>query len=321
MSGNEANLEITVIIPTYNRSSTLERCLNNLAAQTLSKAAYEVIVADDGSLDGTGETVRRLARASELRLRYLQQAHSGANAARNRAVRAAQGRLLLFINDDTLATPNMLEEHLRVHALHASDNSAVLGRVTISRELPPSIFAKLHLDANYALWEGQTELDWRAFYTCNVSVKSSFLLRHGLFEERLHYHEDLELSERLSRFSLKVIYHPQALAHHYHYLGESDYLAIARREGESLSKWRRISPLLGPKLAHLGYYPDLPFRYRLKYLLADSLVNPLTIPMLLALARSCSTTQEAVSLFIYRKIFQALKRSAIRRTDRLRESL
>ena len=59
-------------------------------------------------------------------------------------------------------------------------------------------FAKLHLDANFSLWKGQTELDWRAFYTCNVSVKKSFLVKFGLFEESLRYHEDVELGARLA---------------------------------------------------------------------------------------------------------------------------
>ena len=239
----DENPKLTVIIPTYNRSAVLNKCLDALTNQTLSGDLYEIVVADDGSSDDTRQTVERCIASSRVSIRYLWQTNAGANAARNLAITKARARLLLFINDDTIATRIMLSEHLQTHQHYPDENVAVLGRVTVSAQVPPSLFSKVHLDANYALWQGKKELGWRAFYTCNVSVKKRFLEKYGLFEESMRYHEDLELSERLSHHGLRLIYNPQALGYHCHYLQEKEYLNVAKREGNSLAKWyKKISP-------------------------------------------------------------------------------
>lgn len=304
--------ELTVIIPTYNRSTVLKRCLDALTSQTLLADLYEIVVADDGSSDDTRQTVERCAAGSPARVNYLWQSNAGANAARNLAVAEARGRLLLFINDDTIATPTMLAEHIQTHQLHPDESVAVLGRVTISPQVPYSMFAKLHLDASYAQWRGKRELDWRAFYTCNISVKKSFLVKYGLFEESMRYHEDLELSERLSHHGLRVIYNPHAQGYHYHCLQEKEYLNVAKREGSALAKWYKKSPHLKSELASIGFYPYMDTAKRIQYLFADLIINPLTTPFFLKAARKISTTREDIALTIYKKLFQALKREAIR---------
>ncbi|HUU22887.1 MAG TPA: glycosyltransferase family A protein, partial [Phycisphaerae bacterium] len=154
---------LSVIIPTFNRAPILGKCLEALAGQSCDGGLYEVLVADDGSSDATRATVRDFAQRGSPRVRYLQQENSGANAARNRGIGLARGAILLFINDDTIATPDMLAEHLAAHDLYPDDWVAVLGRVTLSPALRPSRLGRLHLDRAYASLAGRTELDWRAF--------------------------------------------------------------------------------------------------------------------------------------------------------------
>lgn len=304
--------ECTVIIPTYNRGAVVERCVEALLAQSCRADAYEIIISDDGSEDDTKKRADRLAAVAPERIRYLWQPNSGANAARNRAVRESRGGLLLFINDDTIADKRMVEEHLLTHRRFPAEEISVLGRVTISPEVPVSIFARLHLDANFGLWQGRTELDWRAFYTCNVSVKKSFLLKHGLFEESLRYHEDIELAQRLSRHRLKVIYNPDALGLHLHLLSENEYLKVAERDGTALAAWSRKSPHLRKELASIGFYPFMPAAARLKYMAADLIINGVTASPLAAVARVLSRRHAPLALVIYRKLYQSIKRKAIR---------
>ena len=231
--------DLTVVVPTHNRAAILEKCIRALDRQTLPPDSYEVIVSDDGSEDDTRERAEQAAREARCRVRYLYQVNQGANKARNEAIRIAEGRILLFINDDTIAAPHMLAEHMSTHGQYPADSVGVLGRVTISPEVPPSLFAKLHLDAGYDQWKGRTRLDWRAFYTCNASVKREFLLKYGIFEEGIRYHEDLELSERLSRHGFIVIYNPGALGYHDHFLTEESYLNAAKMDGKALAQWYR----------------------------------------------------------------------------------
>jgi glycosyltransferase involved in cell wall biosynthesis len=303
---------LSVIIPTYNRGSILKRSLAAFGTQTISFERFEVIVSDDGSQDNTKEITLEMEAGSPFVVRYLWQQNRGANAARNQAIGAARGSILLFINDDTIATPIMLEEHLKTHAEYPEENISVLGRMTISPDVPPSLFAKLHLDANYDLWKGQKELDWRAFYTCNVSVRKSFLLKFGLFEEKLRYHEDVELSERLAHHGFRLIYNPEALGYHYHHLQEEEYLRVAPREGKALAQWFGKSPHLGKELAAVGFHRTSPLAKRFKCFIGDLLINGATRPFLLKLARFLAEKHEELALILYRKLYQSLKREGIK---------
>lgn len=308
-----SEFEISIIIPTYNRGNILKMCLDALAGQTVPSDYFEVIVSDDGSQDNTREVTESFATGKLKNVKYLRQPNRGASAARNLAIRESKGRFLLIINDDTIATEKLVEEHLLVHRLHPEEIFAVLGRVTISEEVPPSIFARLHLDASFKTVDGQVELDWRAFITCNLSVKKSFLLRHELFEEKMRVlHEDLELGERLSHHGLKIIYRPEALGYHYHYIDENNFLSSAKQEGKSLAVWYKKSPHLKKELASLGFYLTMPLYKRPRYVVADLLINRLTISVFLPLARRLAHTHEGLSLKLYLKIYQSLKRVAIR---------
>lgn len=306
------NIAISVIIPTYNRASVLKKCLEALSNQSISADTYEVIVSDDGSEDDTKQVTEDAIKNKKCFINYLWQTNKGANAARNNAIHSSMGNLLLFINDDTIAIPNMLEQHLQSHLKYPEENIAVLGRMTVSPEVPYSIFAKLHLDANYGLWKGMVELDWLAFYTCNVSVKKSFLLKYGLFEESIRYHEDVELSERLSHFGLKIIYNPEALGYHDHYLQEHEYLNVAIKEGVALAKWYKKSPHLKKELALIGLQATSPLKKKIKYFIGDLLINRLTRPLMVIFARLFAKTNENLSLSLYRKIYQSIKREGVR---------
>src|SRR5436309_1290993 len=108
MSCDGAGTLISVVIPTYNRSGLLRRSLGSLAAQTLPRDAYEVVVVDDGSGDATAEVCREFA--ARCRLRYFRIANSGISAAKNLGVFASAAPLLLFFDDDDVATEGLLAE-------------------------------------------------------------------------------------------------------------------------------------------------------------------------------------------------------------------
>src|SRR5947209_4843962 len=121
---------LSVIIPTYNRRPILERCLGALARQTVGSEAFEVIVVDDGSSDGTLAALAEWARALPYVLRPEAQENQGPAAARNRGLAAARAPWVLFLGDDILATPALIEQHLVWHAHDPGDELAVLGFIT-----------------------------------------------------------------------------------------------------------------------------------------------------------------------------------------------
>lgn len=313
--GVPAAPELSVIVPTYNRSAVVARCIQALCRQTCDNQLFEIIVSDDGSQDDTAAVVAAQADSQAVSIRYLHQPNAGANRARNRAIGIAHGRLLLLINDDTIALPDMLAEHLAEHGRHPEAHIAVLGRMTVSPELAVSRLAPLHLDRAFEHLRDGAVLDWRAFFTCNVSVKKALLDRCGLFEERMRYHEDLELAWRLSAFGLQVIYRAQALGWHHHFLNEDEFLSIAEREARSLHTWARLAPMARPMLASLGYEPAATGLRVWRHRLLDIAVNRHTEPPWRWLARSLPPQPapfRRMTLAIYDQLYQSRKRAALR---------
>src|SRR5437870_3155560 len=118
--GNE--LQCSVLICTYNRAELLRLTLESLCAQSLPRDRFEVVVVDDGSTDLTPGIVDRFT--GRLRIRYACQRNSGLAAARNHALFLAQGPIVVLQDDDDIAAPRLLEEHLRTHRQYPENHYA-----------------------------------------------------------------------------------------------------------------------------------------------------------------------------------------------------
>ena len=90
---------LTYIIPVYNTAAYLPRCLQSIIDQPIAADDYEVLVVDDGSTDGSGEVVERLAKVYP-QVRLLVQRNAGVSAARNLALDNARGRYVAFVDSD-----------------------------------------------------------------------------------------------------------------------------------------------------------------------------------------------------------------------------
>lgn len=101
-------LQVSVLIPHYNDLANLELCLGALAAQTLPRAAYEIIVADNNSTIGT-DAVRAAVGA---RARVVPAPEQGAGPARNVAAAIAQAPAFAFIDSDCVPAHDWLERGL-----------------------------------------------------------------------------------------------------------------------------------------------------------------------------------------------------------------
>ena len=109
---------ISVIIPAYNASDFIGRCLGSLQRQTFGD--WEAVCVDDGSTDGTGALLDRLA-GEDARIRVLHQANAGVSAARNNALAAANGEFILFVDGDDFLHPQAMEICLRLIRRDGSD--------------------------------------------------------------------------------------------------------------------------------------------------------------------------------------------------------
>lgn len=97
-------MDISVIVPVYNVEKYLVDCIESILRQTF-QGTYEVILVDDGSIDGSGKICDRYSQ----RCRVIHQSNRGVSAARNVGIRAAQGEYLSFVDSDDTLRENALE--------------------------------------------------------------------------------------------------------------------------------------------------------------------------------------------------------------------
>lgn len=236
---------ISVIITTYNRAPILDECLEALEKQNFRKEDFEVIVVDDGSTDDTRKIVENYQNS--FALKYCYQENQGQGMARNAALQHAVGEIIVFIQDDIIVTPDFLYEHLRIHRERQGENEAVLGQTEWHPEKPINDYMRWSTNSSniagrfgghqfaYEKLKGKTEADYNFFYTSNLSLKKSVLLKHSFDPEFSGYGwEDIELGYRLYKYeNLKLYYNPLALAYHDHYQEEAS---------------------LGPRMRSIGKY-------------------------------------------------------------------
>jgi glycosyltransferase involved in cell wall biosynthesis len=106
---------LSIVIPTHNRLKALEACLAALEAQTYQD--FEVVVAVDGSTDGSVTMLESVKRRAAFPMVVLVLPHGGRSKARNAALRAAMRDVLVFCDDDVTLHPETLSRHAAFHQM------------------------------------------------------------------------------------------------------------------------------------------------------------------------------------------------------------
>ncbi|MCZ7420561.1 glycosyltransferase [Verrucosispora sp. WMMA2121] len=229
-------MKASVVVPTFNSSVLLDRCLRTFRSQRLAADdSLEVLIVDDGSTDPTAETVQRHVTA-DSRFRYLylpRSAASSRSAARNRGAEESTGDILIFVDGDQLVPPTFVDRHLR-HYRVAGGKKAVIGFRKYLRS--PEAFderfveggaeeflggvlkSDIRLDLLSRLSDigGGLKTSWHLFFTCNVSVPSVDYKRVGGFNEEFRGWglEDSELGYRLERSGTQLVFDDESFAYH-----------------------------------------------------------------------------------------------------------
>ena len=130
-------MEISIIIPTYNRVESVARAVRSAIAQTYPGDRYEILVVDNGDSDDTRNDVQFLQRdQAEVNLHYLREEQLGLHYARHAGVRAAKGNILVFTDDDATFDHGWLQAYANAFAEHP-EMVAAGGPVRPMWEHPP----------------------------------------------------------------------------------------------------------------------------------------------------------------------------------------
>lgn len=204
MTDNQ-EVEVSVIIPTYNRASLLRQVVRSVLNQTYQN--LELIVVDDASLDHTGEVVEEV---DDNRLRYVRhQENKGGAAARNTGIGMARGQFIALLDDDDTWLPQKVER--QVELLNALDPEKwgmaycgffiVDNRGNVLREVEPN--------QEGDLTEGLLARETIIGGSSTLMIRRSAVERVGGFDESFRRFQDLEFLLRLFRhYKIGVVSEP-----------------------------------------------------------------------------------------------------------------
>jgi len=198
-------IEISVIIPTFNRKELLKRCLESILGQEFDTDKYEIIVIDDGSADGTRELLKKLS-LSNKKMVYSRQDRGGPASARNRGIAKARGDIIGFIDDDAVADRRWLVEAFKFFDEDKGKKiGGVEGRVVTCRpEMAPL--------------SGRTDNPRGSLYrTCNMFYRKGILLDVGGFDKDFldAFREDSDLAFAVLKRGYDIVYAPKSAVSHY----------------------------------------------------------------------------------------------------------
>ncbi len=172
---------VTVVMPTWNRGDFIGAAIRSVQAQRFSD--WELIVVDDGGTDDTADVVA--AFATDTRVRYVNQSHAGQCAARNLALRMANGALIAYLDSDNIWYPGFLAAAVALIGTHPEIDCAYGAMIT-----------DVHVAGERILFES---FDRDRLLTGNYIGMSTFIHRRRLvdqfggFDEELMALEDWDL--------------------------------------------------------------------------------------------------------------------------------
>ena len=258
-------MDISVIVPTFNRKAIVVQTLQTLFAQDYPASRYEIIVVVDGSTDGTADAVRTLV--SECELRIVEQENRGLAGARNTGFRVARSPLVLFLDDDMRCSPHLLSAH--IHAHHTNAEIVGFGALFLSEDSRQSLASECfnsEIGAFHLRYRDSPSIEWKITECVfsNSSITREKLERFGGFDESLRMREDLEFGIRLMQGGLVAKYIPEATAYQWYGKTSADLIRDSQAFAVADVRVAKLHPsnVIPGQLSRLR---DEPFIKRLFY--------------------------------------------------------
>ena len=217
---------VSIVIPAYNAEKVLGHCLDALLAQTAPRDEYEIIVADDGSTDGT----RQVAESRAVRV--VTQPNRGAGAARNLGAQHACGDIVLFLDADSAPDARWIE------AMTAPFNDPTIAGASGEKKTRQknlwARFVQIEYDFKYDRIAAHSKIDFVDSST--AAYRREVFLSNGGFDTSLMEAEDVELSFRLAERGYRMVLIRDAITYHTHPESLRHYL----KRKFQYARWRAI---------------------------------------------------------------------------------
>lgn len=180
---------LSVIIPAFNAEKYIKTALLSLRAQT--RTDFEVIVVDDGSIDGTCDLVTDFNGAGQgPNIRLIRQTNEGASSARNHGIREARSDLVGFLDADDLWHPDKVAEHVHLMSRHPEIDLSYSGFCFVDSQ--GNDLSERYSPANGIL-SFTALIERNTIHTSTVVARRAAILSAGSFDTTMNTYEDYDL--------------------------------------------------------------------------------------------------------------------------------
>lgn len=219
-------IDLSIVIVSYNTQKITEDCIESInRSLTNTKIKYEIIVVDNNSLDGSAETLQKIAQDKTSHLIYFQTGDNlGFGRGSNFGVEKANGKYILLLNTDTIILNRAIEKLYNFY-IENEKQTHFLGAKLLNKDLTPQpsacrfftlpvIFATLLLKGDY--W-GLTrsspnkfkKVDWISG-ACILTTKEYFKQLNGFDKNIFMYMEEVDLLYRAKKLGLNTFFYPDS---------------------------------------------------------------------------------------------------------------
>lgn len=205
-------MKVSIIIPCYNASSTIEATLMSISNQTYRD--FEVIAVDDGSQDGTLDILYKWQRNDD-RIVVLHQCNQGVSSARNSALRRVKGDYVCFVDADDIIENDYIEQLLNIISGNDSCDLAVCNFTRDMNIDPSRSYSRKHFSSLAFLQQAIIKKSLKTPQICCMLFKSEIIKHNNItFEIGCARGEDREFFIKYLLHTNNVIYTNDKLYHY-----------------------------------------------------------------------------------------------------------
>ncbi|MFY0651330.1 MAG: glycosyltransferase family 2 protein [Cyclobacteriaceae bacterium] len=230
----------SIIIPSFNGETRILKTLNALESQ--ANYISEIIVVIDGSTDNTINVLTSL-NFKKPEVKFIEQENAGRAKTRNSGAEIAKGDVLIFLDDDMIAEPDLVQKHQLFHQIN--ENSLCGGN-----QLENPAWAKTDFDR----YRCELRKNWNSHFTqltelkqenihltaANFSITKKNFFKIGGFEESLTDAEDIHLAFKAMDNNMRVFFDPEIIGWHNDFINLKEYIIRKREYVASHRKLRKM---------------------------------------------------------------------------------
>jgi GT2 family glycosyltransferase len=264
---------VSVVVATYNRKKMLGDCINSLFNQTYPKEEYEVIIINDGSTDGTEDTLIEYAKRAPCGFKWFTQDNSGQTVAFNLGIKNSTGEVVCITGDDCIMDTACIQNLIRGY--DRKEVGAVGGRIL---GMKTDGFVENYTEKSRMF--SQEDFIYHFIVGGNSSYRKSVLDEIKGFDEFFRHGQDTEICMRIRLKGYSLRYLPESIVYHKHkatvcdilgqfYRYERTYSRLHKKYPRNFNFNKRVSSL-GLRLMRKGIIT--PYKV-LKSLFTDNMVD------------------------------------------------